>query len=236
MVGGISGKLTDKGIKSFIAHKVKQNAKLVIAFLLVLISFRTAIADNPCCGPITAAGAHLEYLINSSNVEKLWLAGRRIHWETGQEVDPDSPYRKAVGTHCSAFAASFAKKLGVYLPHPPEYSQILLANAQYKWLDSVEAVKLGWKRIDTAEQAQSNANQGRFVLAVFANPNPNKPGHIAIIKPSLKSSYELQKYGPQATQAGEKNYISTTIRHAFKYHPGAWPNGIRYYANTPKTE
>jgi len=215
---------------------VNHSKKIVAALLLALISITTAATENPCCGPITTPGAHLEYLIDHSNVEQLWLAGRRIHWDTGQAVDPDSPYRKAVGTHCSAFAASFAKKLGVYLPHPPEYSQILLANAQYKWLDSEEAVKLGWKRIDTAEQAQSNANQGMFVVAIFANPNPNKPGHIAIIKPSLKSSYELQKYGPQATQAGEKNFVSIAIKHAFKYHPGAWPNGIRYYANIPRTE
>ena len=215
---------------------VNHSKKIVAALLLALISITTAATENPCCGPITTSGAHLEYLIDHSNVEQLWLAGRRIHWDTGQEVDPDSPYRKAVGTHCSAFAASFAKKLGVYLPHPPEYSQILLANAQYKWLHSEKAVELGWKPLDTAELAQSNANQGKLVVAVFANPNPNKPGHIAIIRPSLKNLHELHEFGPQATQAGEKNFVSIAIKHAFKYHPGAWPNGIRYYANIPKTE
>ncbi len=210
--------------------------KLFISLLLAFACFRPALAENPCCGPITTSGAHLEYLIDNSNVENLWLAGWRVDWETGQEINPNNPYRKSVGTHCSAFTASFAKKLGIYLPHPPEYSHILLANTQYEWLHSEKAIELGWTAIDTAEQAQLNANQGKFVVAVFANPNPNKPGHIVIIRPSLKNLQKLNEFGPQATQAGEKNFVSITVKNAFKYHPGAWPNGIRYYANTPKTQ
>lgn len=219
-----------------ILNKLNLSKKFLLTILLVFACTRLAVAENPCCGPITEAGKSLENLIDNSNVEDLWLAGRRVNWETGQAINPNIPYRKSVGTHCSAFAASFAKKLGIYLPRPPEYSQILLANKQYEWLDSEQATALGWKPVETAELAQSYANQGKFVVGVFANPNPNKPGHIVIIRPSLKNIDELHEYGPQATQAGEKNFASITVKVAFKYHPGAWPNGIRYYENTPKTE
>jgi hypothetical protein len=52
---------------------------------------------------------------------------------------------------------------------------------------------------------------------------------------SLKTLNELQQTGPQETQAGAINALSTTIAVGFIHHPGAFePDGagtIRYYAH-----
>ena len=46
---------------------------------------------------------------------------------------------------------------------------------------------------------------------------------------------ELDREGPQETQAGEQNAISTTTMAGFRHHSGAWlPHGagdLRYYAH-----
>ena len=67
------------------------------------------------------------------------------------------------------------------------------------------------------------------MLAGFQSPDPRKPGHIAIVRPAELSEQSLQDDGPRLTQAGQKNYLSTNARIAFRYHPGAWPDGIRYF-------
>src|SRR5262249_49390875 len=122
--------------------------------------------------------------------------------------------------------------LSVPLLRPPQHSQILLANAQVGWLDGKEAAKEGWRKVDGMREAQELANQGRLVVVSFRNPNPHKPGHIAILRPSAKSVEELQRDGPQVIQAGSENALSTTVRAGFRHHPGAWPDGVSYYEFT----
>jgi hypothetical protein len=39
------------------------------------------------------------------------------------------------------------------------------------------------------------------------------------------------KRTPEITQAGEKNYVKTSTKVGFEHHPGAWPDGVRYYAH-----
>ena len=48
-----------------------------------------------------------------------------------------------------------------------------------------------------------------------------------MLRPSLKSVAELERDGPQVTQAGNHNYLSTTMRRGFGSHPGAWEQGGR---------
>jgi len=85
--------------------------------------------------PITPAGAQLASIIDALDVEHHWPVGKHVSWETGV---PDGRPESAVGkhTHCSAFAAAAARRLGIYLLRPPEHPQLLLANAQYDWLAS----------------------------------------------------------------------------------------------------
>jgi hypothetical protein len=185
----------------------------------------------PCCGAIAAAGLRLASTLDSMNVESLWLAHEHVNWETG-EPDRGADYEGPGNhTHCSAFAAAAAKRVGVYLLRPPEHGQALLANAQADWLAGDAAAKAGWRSVATMQKAQHLANEGSLVLVLYPNPDKHVPGHIAIVRPSEKSARMLDENGPEIIQAGEHNHQKTNVRTGFENHPGAWPNGVLYYAH-----
>ena len=79
------------------------------------------------------------------------------------------------------------------------------------------------------ERAQELANQGQFVVIVCENPDPQKSGHIVVVRPSDKPASALGKEGPQVAHVGGKNRNSTTALSAFSFHPGSWPDGVNYY-------
>jgi hypothetical protein len=80
--------------------------------------------------------------------------------------------------------------------------------------------------------AQAQANEGRLVVATYRNHNDDKPGHIAIVRPTDKSESAIRAEGPQITQAGGTNYRSTSLQTGFSGHPAAWGRGeVRYYAH-----
>jgi hypothetical protein len=185
----------------------------------------------PCCGPVTPAGERLAATLDSMNVESLWLAGQHVNWETGEPDKSDDYEGPGNHSHCSAFAAAAAKRLGVYLLRPPEHGQLLLANAQADWLASEAGAQAGWTSVADMREAQRLANQGYLVLALYQNPDRHVPGHIAIIRPSEKSTKALEENGPEMIQAGEHNYTKISARVGFEHHPGAWPDGIRYYTH-----
>jgi hypothetical protein len=204
----------------------------VISATLLPCPASAAPEHVPCCGRITPAGERLAATLDSMNVESLWLAHEHVNWKTGEPdrgADDEGPGNH---THCSAFAAAAAKKLGIYLLRPPEHGQLLLANAQAEWLASAAARKSGWQRVSEMREAQHLANQGNLVLVLFQNPDKHVPGHIAIVRPSEKTLKALQENGPQIIQAGNHNHASTTVRIGFLNHPGAWPEGVLYYAHT----
>jgi hypothetical protein len=185
----------------------------------------------PCCGPVTLAGERLAAALDSMNVESLWLVGEHVNWESG-EPDRGAEYEgPGDHSHCSAFAAAAAKRLGVYLLRPPKHGQLLLANAQADWLASEAGARAEWRSVSDMREAQRLANQGSLVLAVYHNPNRHVPGHIAIVRPSEKSAAALEENGPEIIQAGQRNYTKISARVGFEHHPGAWPDGIRYYAH-----
>jgi hypothetical protein len=188
-----------------------------------------AASHRPCCGEITFAGQQLATVLDGMNVEALWIANQHVNWETG-EPDRGAAYEgPGKHTHCSAFAAATAKQLGVYLLHPPEHGQLLLANAQAQWLSSAKAASEGWRPVMGSELAQTEANRGNLVVVVFANPDQHEPGHVAIIRPSEKSLLALERNGPDIIQAGTHNHVRTVVQVGFENHPGAWPDGVRYY-------
>ena len=185
----------------------------------------------PCCGPITPAGERLALTLDSMNVESLWLAHEHVNWETGTP-DRDADYEGPGNhSHCSAFAAAAAKRLGVYLLRPPEHGQVLLANAQADWLAGDAGARAGWRRVPAMIEAQRLANRGTLVLVLYRNPDRHVPGHIAIVRPSEKSARALEENGPEIIQAGEHNHNKTNVRIGFENHPGAWPDGVLYYAH-----
>lgn len=180
--------------------------------------------------PVTPAGAALAATLDAMDVEHHWPAGVHINWQTG---DPDGRPESSHGkhTHCSAFVASAAKHLGIYILRPPEHPQVLLANAQYDWLGN-EGAAQGWHEIAGDIAAQHAANAGQFVVAVYKNPHDDKPGHIAIIRPVVKSDERVEAEGPQVTQAGAENYASTSLRVGFAGHPAAWrDHAVRYFGH-----
>jgi hypothetical protein len=207
---------------------------IAACFLLIGAHPGFAHADPaaPCCGPVTAQGRRLAAALDDSGVERLWQPHTHINWKTG-EPDPARPGYAAHATHCSAFAASFADRLGIYLLRPPQHGQGLLANAQVDWLAGPGQAD-HWQQVDF-RTAQALANRGWLVIATYANPDPHRPGHVAVIRPSLKSENLLLAHGPEETQVGGHNHLRTTIAHGFSSHPGAWlpggGGGIRFYAH-----
>ena len=168
--------------------------------------------------------------IDALDVEHRWPAGVHVHWESGE---PDGRVESGTGkhTHCSAFVAAAAKKLGIYILRPPKHKQILLANAQFAWLEG-EGAQQGWRPLRDAVEAQAAANRGEFVVATYKNHHDDKPGHIAIVRPSDKSAAAIRGEGPEVTQAGGTNYRDTSLARGFAGHPAAWErHEVRFYAH-----
>ena len=220
-------------------RRVNQQFALRILALLAMFSAPGFAAADPAAStdpgqptiaaPSPAALRMIE-TIDSMNVEKRWPAGFHVDWETGV---PDRRAGLLGGkhTHCSAFAAAAAERLGIYLLRPPQHEQTLLANAQYEWL-AEQSARHGWVALADGLDAQNRANLGFLVVGAYLNPNPNNPGHIVIVRPSDKSVAEVERDGPQITQAGGTNYRSTTLRQGFSWHPAALTNHeVRFYAH-----
>jgi len=199
--------------------------RTVALVLLTLCGLSVAHAEE-----ISPKARHLIAAIDALDVEHHWPAGVHVSWETGI---PDGRPETSSGkhTHCSAFVAAAAKSLGIYILRPPEHGQILLANAQYEWLAS-EGARRGWRNVTSDEEAQSLANRGELVVATYRNHRDDKPGHIAIVRPSSKPAGAIRGEGPQVTQAGGTNYRSTSLKTGFAGHRAAWDrHEVLYYAH-----
>ncbi len=197
---------------------------------LALVIVSIAVAGAVQAAEVTPRANRLATKIDALDVENHWPVGMHVHWETGV---PDGKPEVSAGkhTHCSAFVAAAAKSFGIYILRPPEHAQILLANAQYDWLAN-EGEKQGWRPVRTDVEAQNYANRGFLVVATYKNHHDDKPGHIAIVRPSNKSEAAIRNEGPQVTQAGGTNYKSTSLRQGFAGHPAAWQqHEVRYYAH-----
>ena len=161
-----------------------------LTFLLFIFISITSFAQDATTDSITENGRKLLKLLDATKVEELWQKGYRVDWETGENIAVSN---KSSTTHCSAFAASFSKQMGIYILRPPEHGQILLANAQFDWLQTYSATKEGWVRVNTGLEAQNFANKGYLVVTAFKNPDEHKPGHIAIIRPAIKTLKKAHK-------------------------------------------
>lgn len=200
------------------------------SLIAIVLGFCFALGPICSAAEISPAARRTIASIDALKVEQRWPAGEHVHWESGE---PDGRPEKSPGkhTHCSAFVAAAAKKLGVYILRPPEHGQVLLANAQYDWLQS-EGAQKGWQPVRDAIDAQAYANRGYLVVATYKNHHDDKPGHIAIVRPSDKSAAAIRREGPQITQAGGTNYRDTTLQRGFAGHPAAWGKGeVRFYAH-----
>jgi hypothetical protein len=196
-------------------------------------------------GEIAPSGRRLAELLSGMNVESLWLAGYPIEWRTGQIIGP--PETTPGGhTHCSAFAAAVADRLGIYILRPPEHGQMWLANAQERWLSGADTGQFsarvaGWDRIGylrdpgASERAVATANDGHLVVASYFQPPTDgrqRSGHIAIVRPSDKPIDRIRENGPDVTQAGGRNWQRVALREGFASHKAGWNEGmIEYFWN-----
>jgi hypothetical protein len=204
-------------------------ASYVVLVLLASAGAATAADDNA----VTPQAQQIFREIDAMGVETKWIAGQHIYWESGLPtgVPETSPGKH---THCSAFVASAAKQLGVYILRPPEHGQKLLANAQNEWL-AEEGAAHGWQKLADAKAAQAAANRGMLVVASYHNHHDDKPGHIVIVRPGTKTPEQIAAEGPDVIQAGALNATSISIKTAFAGHPAAWrDNEIEYYAHEVK--
>ena len=212
--------------------------KKFITTMLVLCMYATKLSAQETL-TISAEGKILLQNYLSMNVENLWIAGHHINWITGV---PDRDNAKAgTRTHCSAFVAAACKNQNIYILRPPEHAQVLLANAQYKWLQSSNAISMGWQPVtggssaDVYYSAQRYANKGFVVVAVYQNPISKKPGHIAIVRPDLVSTQQISDNGPSLIMASTNNYDLISLKMGFKSHITQWPeSAILFYYNDIK--
>jgi len=201
-----------------------RTAALLIAALLAAGS---ANADPSAVSP---KGRWLAQQLDAFGVEGKWIAGAHIDWRTGL---PDGRPEMSPGrhTHCSAFVAAAAEKLGAYILRPPQHSQVLLANAQFEWLGE-DGAAAGWRAVPDADAAQSAANAGELVVAAYESHRSDKPGHIAIVRPASRSAAEIAAEGPLVIQAGTSNSSAVSLRDGFAGHPAAWrDHEVAFYAH-----
>lgn len=208
--------------------KLRFAASALLLLVVALAGNRTAVAQEAV---ITPAGVTLAHELDAMDVESKWPAGVHVDWETGV---PDGKPIHGDGkhTHCSAFVASAAKHLGIYILRPPEHSAKLLANAQSEWLSGPDGEAQGWCALSNAAEAQAAANRGELVVASYRSHRDDKPGHIAIVRPSTKSAEALAAEGPDVIQAGRINSSRIAVREGFAGHPAAWNKSeIKYFAH-----
>lgn len=178
-------------------------------------------------------GMKLRQMYLDMHVEKLWQNGVHVDWRTGLPDDPNATTENA--THCSAFVAGACARMDIYILRPPEHVQELLANAQYKWLFSVEATKMGWHQLKgngIYRRAQQAANAGYMVVAAYKNPNPQRAGHIVCVMPARISIDSISSFGPKVIQSSRVNSSNVSFREAFKRVLNAWPaSNVLFFYN-----
>ncbi len=203
---------------------------------LVLACFLTLTATRADIGYITPEGLQLAQYLDSFQVQHWWLPVA-VNWQTGS---PNTPIGTSgnndfvVSTHCSCFVPAAANPLGIYILRSPEHSWSNLANAQDTWYPSAEGVSYGWVGIPKTSTngmvAQSLANQGNFVVAVYLSTSGS--GHTAVIHPFTNTAANIMSVGAAECQSGTYNYNLTNVSTGFNQHPGAFPSGIDYFYHT----
>jgi len=215
---------------------------VVVAILAAALPAGTGALASDRPAPITAGGRRLAAFLDGLDVESLWIRNYHIDWRTGVAAGPEET---APGghTHCSAFVAAAADRLGIYILRPPEHKQMFLANAQERWLNGAAgpgetAAAAGWRRLGqladpgVAVKAVSLANRGDLVVAVYFQPPEltadgpkERSGHAAIVRPSDKSVAAIERDGPDVIQAGMHNHRLVAMKSGFASHKEGWREG-----------
>jgi len=193
-----------------------------VRLFLCMFAIASLLAVPLQAGQISPEGKALAEKYDAMDVEHHWLAGRRVDWQSG-EPSTGKPGK----THCSAFVAAACERLGIYILRPPQHGQIHPASAQAEWLKT-DGQKEKWSEVKDPFKAQALANEGKVVVVAYPSPDPEKPGHIALVRPSDKSDDLIRSEGPQIIQAGKDNKNSTSLKEGFRNHKEAWISADKY--------
>ncbi len=187
--------------------------RLLVVLLLLVSPVAPPAFGRDTKVPLYSQGRRLRSLLDRMDVEHRWLANRHVNWKTG--LPDGKPARSGPRTHCSAFVASACVRLKVPMLLPPP--QTYLSNRQQDWLRGKGSSR-GWRPV-TALRAQQLANQGYVVVASWKTREKDGyhrgAGHIAIVRPQLKAVSLVRSRGPQLTQAGNRNYKTTSVAVGF---------------------
>lgn len=111
----------------------------------------------------------------SADLLKQVIAQFDVNAERYRKRDIDN--NGTLDTFCNFYSRDYTRAMGCPLPEG------LRANEMFDWLQTERARLLGWEEHDE-HTAQRCADEGMCVLAVWKNPEPKKPGHIAPLIPS----------------------------------------------------
>lgn len=203
---------------------------LRLSALLLALGLASGAAFASATDVVSSKGSALAARLDAMGVETKWLARQHVDWRTGLPDRGGEQYERG-HTHCSAFVAAAAMSFGVYILRPPDHSAKLLANAQVEWLADAGGSS-GWRKLPDGEAAQAAANAGELVVAAYEAHRANHPGHIAIVKPAVRSAAELAAEGPLLIQAGAVNSSAISLRDGFAQHPPAWrDHEVQFFAH-----
>jgi len=192
---------------------------LEMAAILFLILVITGVS-SPAFGKIS-----YNYFLDSFNIDSKWVRGKDCNIYSGEHQEKKHSIKNI--TYCSLFVAHVARKLNIYLPAPPIYKRYFLASTQCRWLLE-KGTSYEWKKVSPL-QAQDNANKKYFTLVCTISPRGDKPGHIAIVRPTLKTSAKLLEEGPEILNVGWHNQQSVSVKKGFKKQKNAFEEGRIYY-------
>lgn len=136
-------------------------------------------------------------------------------------------------TYCNIYVWDATKAMGAEIPHwvnsagepvAVATGKELNANGVVDWLEN-HGQDNGWRAI-SASEAQEYANSGKPTVAVWENPSPGDPGHVAMVRPG--GDYNPST-GPTIAQAGGKNLNESTVSQRFST---GWKNDqVLYYVH-----
>lgn len=111
-------------------------------------------------------------------------------------------------TWCNIFAWHVSLALSVELPHWIRGFETR-ANDLCLWLEhrlqnggAMQGPELGWREVDEST-ARLRANNGFPTFATWQNPLPQKPGHIALVRPAPVGRTLVAQAGRVCTLSGE---------------------------------
>jgi hypothetical protein len=133
-------------------------------------------------------------------------------------------------TFCNVYAYDYCTLAGVYLPRvwwtgkaidrmtageqvAAKYGETVVevnANLLYDWLREF-GTQFGWRFVESADELQREANQGKVAVICARRSERSKPGHIAVVVPEAAPLCVAQREGslvhlPLQSQAGAKNF------------------------------